>query len=158
MPIKPENRDRYPADWPAIRVRILERDGHRCAHCGVPNGAVGYRTDDGGFCQLGTSVDAAGERIDAATADGHKVIRIVLTIAHLADPDPANCADDNLAALCQRCHNLHDMPMRLANAAATRKARKASGDLFTTGAPPNEPARPAVPEPPPDEDRSPRAS
>lgn len=30
MPIKPENRDRYPADWPQIRERILRRAGGRC--------------------------------------------------------------------------------------------------------------------------------
>lgn len=30
MPIKPENKARYPADWKAIRARILERAGDRC--------------------------------------------------------------------------------------------------------------------------------
>ena len=34
MPIKPENRKRYPANWKEIRARILERDGHQCAWCG----------------------------------------------------------------------------------------------------------------------------
>jgi len=51
---------------------------------------------------------------------------------YLHDPDPANCADDNLAALCQRCHNRHDAPMRRKNAAQTRRNRKAMGDLFPT--------------------------
>jgi 5-methylcytosine-specific restriction endonuclease McrA len=27
----------YPANWQEIRARILERDGHRCKHCGVAN-------------------------------------------------------------------------------------------------------------------------
>ena len=30
MPIKPENRHRYPADWKDIRQRILTRAGYRC--------------------------------------------------------------------------------------------------------------------------------
>ena len=38
-------------------------------------------------------------------------IVIVLTIAHL-DHVPENCADENLAALCQRCHNWHDAKTR----------------------------------------------
>ena len=47
MPIKPENRRRYPANWPEIRERIRARSGNRCEWCGVPNGAVGYRRADG---------------------------------------------------------------------------------------------------------------
>ena len=30
MPIKPENRARYPKDWRGIRLAILVRAGHRC--------------------------------------------------------------------------------------------------------------------------------
>lgn len=37
MPIKPENRHRYPADWPAIRARILARAGNACEKCKAPN-------------------------------------------------------------------------------------------------------------------------
>lgn len=44
MPIKPENRHRYPADWPAIRERILSRAKWRCEHvgCGARQYAVGH--------------------------------------------------------------------------------------------------------------------
>ena len=100
MPIKPENRARYPADWKAIRARILERARNRCERCDVPN---------------------YSDRKNPKTG---RVARIVLTIAHVHDPDPANCADENLQALCQRCHNQLDAPMRARNAAATRKARQ----------------------------------
>lgn len=34
MPIKPENRDRYPADWPAISLAAKERARWRCQHRG----------------------------------------------------------------------------------------------------------------------------
>jgi len=39
MPIKPENKGRYPADWKRIRTAILERAGNCCEQCKVENGA-----------------------------------------------------------------------------------------------------------------------
>jgi len=30
MPIRPENRSRYPSNWKAIRAEILLRAGNRC--------------------------------------------------------------------------------------------------------------------------------
>src|SRR3990167_2838810 len=100
MPIKPENRARYPKDWKAVVEKVRERSGDRCEgspafpDCRVPNGAVGYR-DGGRWVQLGESVDAAGLAIDAAVDDGFKVTRIVLTTAHL-DHTPENCELPNL--------------------------------------------------------------
>ena len=44
-PIRPENRDRYPSDWPAISLRIKERAGWRC-EC---EGECGRGTHDGSF-------------------------------------------------------------------------------------------------------------
>lgn len=32
MPIKAENKHRYPADWPQVRERILQRARYRCEH------------------------------------------------------------------------------------------------------------------------------
>jgi hypothetical protein len=52
-----------------------------------------------------------------------KVIRVVLTVAHL-DHDTANGARSNLAALCQRCHLGHDQEQHVANAAATRERKR----------------------------------
>jgi len=39
---------------------------------------------------------------------------------------------DNMAHLCQRCHNLHDAPMRRQHAAQSKRAGNAIGDLFET--------------------------
>jgi hypothetical protein len=40
MPIRPELRPRYPADWPQISRRVrFERAGGRCEACGRPPGA-----------------------------------------------------------------------------------------------------------------------
>ena len=36
---------------------------------------------------------------------------VVLTVAHL-DHIPENCDDDNLKAMCQRCHNNYDISHR----------------------------------------------
>ena len=102
MPIRPENRCRYPADWKAISRRIRhERAGNRCEWCDAENG-------------------------EPHPITGSKV---VLTVAHL-DHTPENCADDNLAALCQRCHNGYDAKERARGIAARKRSQMAIGDLF----------------------------
>jgi hypothetical protein len=99
MPIRPENRQRYPADWPDVVATIRARSGNACEgspaypDCRAVNGMPHWVT-------------------------GSKVI---LTVAHL-DHTPENCAPENLRHWCQRCHNTYDAPMR----AAGRKARAAA--------------------------------
>jgi hypothetical protein len=135
MPIKPENRARYPAHWKEIRQHILERAANCCELCRVPNGVTvlrgmgkdkgAYQTPDGV-----THSELNGGLICLRPFDfiGYSV-KIVLTIAHL-DHVPEHCDDDNLKALCQRCHLAYDAEHHRANAQATRHARKAIGDLF----------------------------
>lgn len=113
MPIRPSERHRYPKDWKSVRQRILERAGHRCEFCGVENGAIGRRKRDGSFERL------QGMEAESAAFDSIRLTRIVLTIAHL-DHTPENNANDNLRALCQRCHLAHDRPHHLRNARLTR--------------------------------------
>lgn len=120
----PFNRALYPKDWNQIRARILERDGNKCKFCGVPNG-VHRHNEEILYTELSFDNDRADE-IMATT--GRYPAKIVLTIAHLEDPDPMNCADENLAALCQRCHNRLDVPMRQSNARKTRARR--AGQAF----------------------------
>ena len=139
MPIKPENRARYPKDWQQIRERILERAGHACEQCKAPNRTRIARGggDDSGTYMLDSAdvFDAmTGEHLGQCRMSDYEVDRmtdVVLTIAHM-DHTPENCADDNLRALCQRCHLAHDHEHHQANAHATRRARKAIGDLFAT--------------------------
>lgn len=90
----PMDKSRYPKDWDAISLRIRQRENWRCKFCGVEDGT----------------------RRNGA--------RIVLTVAHHPDPDPMNCADENLQALCQRCHNRLDGPMRRQHAAETRRRKQ----------------------------------
>ena len=58
----------------------------------------------------------------------------MLATAHL-DHDPLNSVAENLAALCQRCHILHDKAEHLRRHRLTYLARRALGDLFTESYP-----------------------
>jgi len=53
----------------------------------------------------------------------------VLTVAHL-NHEPLDVRDENLKALCQRCHLRYDIEHHQANARRTRRAKKAHGELF----------------------------
>lgn len=127
MPIKPENRDRYPPDWALIRNRIIARAGNRCEQCRVGNGWIGYRDAAGTFHKVAACGRVSDYQDQHAT--GWKLFRIVLTVAHL-DHVPENCEPENLRAWCQRCHLTYDAAHHAQNARATRHNRRAAGDLF----------------------------
>ncbi|CDH46852.1 conserved hypothetical protein [Candidatus Contendobacter odensis Run_B_J11] len=40
MPIKPENRTRYPHNWKQMRAAILDRARHCCEWCGIADGST----------------------------------------------------------------------------------------------------------------------
>lgn len=134
MPIKPENRHRYPADWKQVRLRILQRAKYRCEHqgCRAQHGVTGYWRN-GRFVRMPEVLWNAGFKAGDTVAcnDGErlKIIKVVLTIAHL-DHTPENCADDNLRAWCQRHHLAYDAAHHRANAYATRRARAGTLELF----------------------------
>lgn len=87
----PFHKERYPANWKEISLRIRARAGGKCEFCGAEN----YKPHP---------------------ITGSKV---VLTVAHL-DHNPQNCADENLKALCQRCHLRYDIEHHKKNSANTR--------------------------------------
>jgi 5-methylcytosine-specific restriction endonuclease McrA len=128
VPIKPENRHRYPADWKAIRNRILERAGHHCERCGKPNGVRLFVLPNGVWWDSAyyTWRDNCGRWLgpEHPDQDNDRFTRVVLTIAHWPDPTPENCADENLWALCQACHLRIDMDVHVANRAASRSAER----------------------------------
>lgn len=128
MPIRPENRARYPANWRQISLRIRERAGGRCeceGECGR-----GHFTA-AALANMARDGIPAGDRCAARHGENHPVTgsRVVLTVAHL-DHEPEHCDDENLKAMCQRCHLAYDQQHHAETAAATRRAKKASGDLF----------------------------
>lgn len=116
-PIRKSEAARYPKDWKAISARIKGRSGGRCecqGECGLhPPNPLPRRCEE-------------RHGAPARWAKG----RIVLTVAHLGDPSPENCADDNLKAMCQRCHLRYDTPQHQHNAAATRRTKKQNRELF----------------------------
>lgn len=137
MPIKPENRHRYPPDWQDIRAAVLERAGHRCERCKAPDRQRIARGggDDEGTYMLDTAevFDAeTGERLGQIHMSNYEVKRmtlVVLTVAHL-DHQPENCQPENLRAWCQRCHLAYDREHHKRSAWLTRKARSGTPDMF----------------------------
>ena len=137
MPIKPENRDRYPKDWPAIRARILARAGNACEKCKAPNRkriARGAGKDEGTYMLDTADVFCAdtGQHLGQCRHSDYELARmveVVLTIAHL-DHVPENCADNNLRAWCQRCHLTYDAKHHAMNSNETRRKGKAVKDMF----------------------------
>lgn len=110
MPIRPENRHRYPADW-KIRSLLIRRHRAkwRCecdGRCGRPTDHV----DNDGRCRNHHGQPAYGT---GST--------VVLTVAHL-DHIPEHCQLSNLMAMCQGCHLHYDREHH----AETRRAREAA--------------------------------
>lgn len=121
MPIKTENKRRYPPNWRQIRAAILDRSGNRCEQCGVPNYAYRPRKRDVWTDDLGQA--------ETWAMDGERVSRIVLTIAHL-DHTPENCDPTNLRAWCQRCHLKYDAEHHYQNARRSRRSTNEKQELF----------------------------
>ena len=109
MPIRKENRDRYPKDWKAISLRIrFERAGGRCecvGQCGL---------DHGGRCDARHGLPHPRTGAKAVT----------LTTAHRHGSPPEQCGDDDLFAACEQCHNRYDAPMRAAGIKARAEAER----------------------------------
>jgi hypothetical protein len=116
MPIRPECRALYPPNWREISARIRARAQNRCEWCDVPNHKLIAR--DGERWRVVDCLEA-----EVAILDGERVVRIVLTVAHL-DHDPRNCADTNLAALCQKCHLSYDAKIHAMTARITRDKKR----------------------------------
>ena len=99
MPIKPENKQRYPKNWKDIRASILERAHNCCEFCGKENHSYFVNEKTG------------------------KTVKVVLTIAHL-DHTPEHCEPENLRALCQACHNRYDAKHRAETRLNSKKVIK----------------------------------
>lgn len=107
MPIRLENKHRYPENWQEIRGNILVRAKNMC------EGSPSYP-------------DCRAENYKPHPVTGSKVI---LTIAHLNDPIE-DCSDENLRAWCQRCHLTYDLKRHKQNRITNViKAQEAAGQL-----------------------------
>ena len=101
MPIRPEQRHRYPADWRRISHEL------KCA--------AGWK------CQGTAQFPAC--RAEHLRPHPETGSRVVLTVAHL-DHQPENNGPENLRVLCQRCHLAHDREHHARNAAETRRKKQ----------------------------------
>jgi hypothetical protein len=110
VPIRPENRHRYPPDWPQISEWIrFTRAGGRCECVGE--------------CGRGTHLGRCPNVHDQpAYSTGS---RVILTTAHL-DHTPEHCDPANLRAMCQGCHLHHDREHHAQTRAATRRRELAA--------------------------------
>lgn len=138
MPIKAEHAHHYRgAAWKEARGRALERAGNCCAWCRKPNGAYVFQITQPVYlwhdALTGEVRNCDGEIVPEWVPGPRqefwkraKLTLCVLTTAHWPDPTPENLADENLWALCQRCHLMADHEQHIENAKRTRQAKRAA--------------------------------
>jgi hypothetical protein len=110
MPIR--NPESYPKNWKEISQHIRERSGGQC--------------ECEGECGLHSKrrcIERNGE--PARYAKG----KVILTVAHL-NHNPGDCRNENLKAMCQKCHLRYDTSHHQKNARETRRKKRASAELF----------------------------
>lgn len=128
----PMDRSKYPPEWEAISRAVRDRADDACEICGVKNYSVGFWRDEV-FQAVSeepsyTAAKAFQLSLQIARPNA-KIVVIVLTCAHL-NHDTTDNRPENLAILCQRHHNRHDVEFRKANRKASSLARRAAGSLF----------------------------
>lgn len=135
MPIRHENRWYYPIDWPQLSAEIrFRRAGARCERCRRPHMRLTVHLGDGRWwdAELTTWRDGRGRQLrkrPGHVLDHARTTYVVLACAHL-DHDPSNNSPQNLAALCQRCHMLHDAAEHRFQRWWNAFRLRAIGDLF----------------------------
>jgi len=96
LPIRPEMRLKYPADWPEISERIRHSRAEGRCEC---RGECGQRLEHLATDDRCYNVDGMPAYFSGA--------KVVLTAAHL-DRTPEHSEDENLRAFCQSCHLWYD--------------------------------------------------
>lgn len=128
MPIRPENRGRYPANWASIAVGIkVNRAGGRCectGQCGRGTHAGRCLNRHG---EAPYDAPVLPQTLDGSEPQADRMV--ILTVAHL-DHTPEHCHPDNLLAMCQGCHLHYDLDHHAeTRALSLRAARAAAGQL-----------------------------
>jgi hypothetical protein len=115
----PIDYKKYPANWKTeIRPAVLLRAGNRCEECLVPNYAIVYRPVKGSDVWWPWP---EGMESEALSIDGHRSVKIILTVAHLDhDPENHDVKLDRLKALCQLHHLRLDKDHHAANRAKNK--------------------------------------
>ena len=123
-------KKKYPKNWARISRRIrFERAAGICEWCAKPHGEAVLVGANNCWALRGQWFNRHGKKLPGPEPWPKEqwwkhVIRsggrppeiresiVVLQTAHL-DHDPTNCADENLAALCQFCHAEYDVDQRI---------------------------------------------
>jgi len=101
----PIDYSEYPDNWQEISKRIrFERAGNKCEWCGAENHKPHPITGS----------------------------KVVLTVAHL-NHVKSDVREENLKALCQRCHLNHDRNRHIHSRKYGRLTKKLNYDLFDGG-------------------------
>ena len=135
MPIMPEHRWLYPIDWPELsRLIRFGRAKGKCEHCRRPHGRRVFHLGDGRWWDGDRRQwrDGRGRRVRPPEPDIAAIVRITrvyIACAHL-NHDPTDNAPRNLAALCQRCHMIHDAAEHRRRRWFNAFRRRALRDLF----------------------------
>jgi len=133
----PMDRSKYPADWEETSRRIrFGRAGGRCEKI-IPE--TGRRCP----CRHGDRIRRLGGepwRVEHLPKDSTDGTLVVLTVHHigtaLPDGSPGDARDkmdtrdENLIALCQRCHLLEDLEHHLDQGRRTRDRKRGAVDMI----------------------------
>lgn len=128
MPIRPENRARYPKTWKAMVAQARERSGDRCECVGQCGQAHVW-----GRC---TAINGQPHPQTGAT--------VVLTLAHMHGVPLEETSIARMFHACQRCHNRYDAPMRRAGVRQRARAALGNGELALDSGEAGEAARRAL--------------
>lgn len=131
MPIRPENRARYPKNWEAVSKDIRERRARGRCECRGACGLQHYIDWQGRQTDLTEGLQMPGlpwNRCTARNGKPHPVTgaKVVLTTMHL-NHRPEDVRPLNLLAACQRCHNRYDAPMRAEGIKSRKSQAKRPG-------------------------------
>lgn len=131
MPFK---KELYPANWNEISRKIRDDAGDCCEWCGVKNGAIGARDKEGKWWDEDNIHHLNSDTGYFLFGEFPRMVKIVLTVAHLGVPlsdgsagdkrNKADCRPENLAALCQKCHLNYDRDEHIENALKTRYQKR----------------------------------
>jgi hypothetical protein len=135
VPIMPEHRWLYPIDWRELsKVIRFGRAKGRCEHCRRPHGQRVVHLGDGRWWDSDNLHwrDGRGRRTHPREPDLIALARttcVYIACAHL-NHNPGDNGPRNLAALCQRCHMIHDAAEHRRRRWYNAYRRRALGDLL----------------------------
>lgn len=123
-----EIETRYDVALSAAFARTCSESALRGAEVFV---AAGFRTSLSAVSGLLSGEIETGSANHAVSSQwASSWSRHIPNLLYHMDQYPENCADENLRALCQRCHNRYDVKHRRKNAAQTLRRAKRNRELF----------------------------